>query len=467
MPNKFDSIVIGSGPGGYVCAIRLAQNGHSVAIIEKNKNFGGTCLNIGCIPSKALLHASHVYEQSKNEYSKMGINVKPSINIKELLGYKEAMIKSNTDGISFLFKKNKIVSVNGSAEILSNNSVKVTNDKNVDTYTTSNIIIATGSTHNTIPGVEIDEKNIISSTGGLSLDSVPDNLLIIGAGYIGIELGSVWSRLGSKVTFVEAFDKILPNTDDECGDYLRKLLEKRGMKFILNTRVESVKKEKNVLKINLVNALDKSKSVLTSDIVMQSVGRKPYVEGLGLDNIGLKCDKFGNIDVDSNFQTSEKNIYAIGDVIHGPMLAHKAEEEGVLVAEIISGQKPHIDYNLIPGVVYTWPEVASVGKTEDELKENNISFKIGQFPMRALGRSRASSDLDGFVKVIAHKDTDEILGIHMIGPRCADLISEAVVAMEFRASAEDIARISHAHPTFSEAIKEAALAATEDRPIHI
>ena len=457
MPNKFDSIVIGSGPGGYVCAIRLAQNGHSVAIIEKNKNFGGTCLNIGCIPSKALLHASHVYEQSKNEYSKMGINVKPSINIKELLGYKEAMIKSNTDGISFLFKKNKIVSVNGSAEILSNNSVKVTNDKNVDTYTTSNIIIATGSTHNTIPGVEIDEKNIISSTGGLSLDSVPDNLLIIGAGYIGIELGSVWSRLGSKVTFVEAFDKILPNTDDECGDYLRKLLEKRGMKFILNTRVESVKKEKNVLKINLVNALDKSKSVLTSDIVMQSVGRKPYVEGLGLDNIGLKCDKFGNIDVDKNFQTSEKNIYAIGDVIHGPMLAHKAEEEGVAVADIISGKYGHVNYDVIPSVIYCDPEIASVGKTEVDLKKEKIEYKVGKFPFTANGRAKVNNQTEGFVKILSDAKTDKVHGIHIVGSDAGNLIGEAVLALEFGASSEDIARTCHAHPTLTESLKEAAL----------
>ena len=457
MPNKFDCIVIGSGPGGYVCAIRLAQNGYSVAIIEKNKNFGGTCLNIGCIPSKALLHASHVYEQSKNEYSKMGINVKPSINIKELLSYKEAMIKSNTDGISFLFKKNKIVSVYGSAEILTSNSVKVTNGKKVDTYATSNIIIATGSTHNTIPGVEIDEKNIVSSTGGLSLDSVPDKLLIIGAGYIGIELGSVWSRLGSKVTFVEAFDKILPNTDDECGDYLRKLLEKRGMKFILNTKVDSVKKEKKALKINLVNVLDKSKSVLTSDIVMQSVGRRPYVEGLGLDNIELKRDKFGNIDVDNNFQTSEKNIYAIGDVIHGPMLAHKAEEEGVAVADIISGKYGHVNYDFIPSVIYCDPEIASVGKTELDLKSEKIAYKVGKFPFTANGRAKVNNQTEGFVKILSDAKTDKVHGIHIVGSDAGNLIGEAVLALEFGASSEDIARTCHAHPTLTESLKEAAL----------
>lgn len=457
MPNKFDCIVIGSGPGGYVCAIRLAQNGYSVAIIEKNKNFGGTCLNIGCIPSKALLHASHVYEQSKNEYSKMGINVKPSINIKELLSYKEAMIKSNTDGISFLFKKNKIVSVYGTAEILTSNSVKVTNGKKVDTYATSNIIIATGSTHNTIPGVEIDEKNIVSSTGGLSLDSVPDKLLIIGAGYIGIELGSVWSRLGSKVTFVEAFDKILPNTDDECGDYLRKLLEKRGMKFILNTKVDSVKKEKNALKINLVNVLDKSKSVLTSDIVMQSVGRRPYVEGLGLDNIELKRDKFGNIDVDNNFQTSEKNIYAIGDVIHGPMLAHKAEEEGVAVADIISGKYGHVNYDFIPSVIYCDPEIASVGKTELDLKSEKIAYKVGKFPFTANGRAKVNNQTEGFVKILSDAKTDKVHGIHIVGSDAGNLIGEAVLALEFGASSEDIARTCHAHPTLTESLKEAAL----------
>ena len=457
MSNKFDSIVIGSGPGGYVCAIRLAQNGHSVAIIEKNKNFGGTCLNIGCIPSKALLHASHVYEQSKNEYSKMGINVKPSINIKELLNYKDAMIKSNTDGISFLFKKNKIVSINGSAEIISNNSVKVTNGKSIDTYTTSNIVIATGSTHNTIPGVEIDEKNIISSTGGLSLDKVPENLLIIGAGYIGIELGSVWSRLGSKVTFVEALDKILPNTDDECGDYLRKLLEKRGMSFILNTKVESVKKEKNALKINLVNVLDNSKSGLTSDIVMQSVGRKPYVEGLGLDNIGLKIDKFHNIDVDKHFQTSEKNIYAIGDVINGPMLAHKAEEEGVAVADIICGKYGHVNYDVIPSVIYCDPEIASVGKTEIDLKKDKIEYKVGKFPFIANGRAKVNNQTEGFVKILSDAETDKVHGIHIVGSDAGNLIGEAALALEFGASSEDIARTCHAHPTLTESLKEAAL----------
>lgn len=457
MSNKFDSIVIGSGPGGYVCAIRLAQNGHSVAIIEKNKNFGGTCLNIGCIPSKALLHASHVYEQSKNEYSKMGINVKPSINIKELLNYKDAMIKSNTDGISFLFKKNKIVSINGSAEIISNNSVKVTNGKSIDTYTTSNIVIATGSTHNTIPGVEIDEKNIISSTGGLSLDKVPENLLIIGAGYIGIELGSVWSRLGSKVTFVEALDKILPNTDDECGDYLRKLLEKRGMSFILNTKVESVKKEKNALKINLVNVLDNSKSGLTSDIVMQSVGRKPYVEGLGLDNIGLKIDKFHNINVDKHFQTSEKNIYAIGDVINGPMLAHKAEEEGVAVADIICGKYGHVNYDVIPSVIYCDPEIASVGKTEIDLKKDKIEYKVGKFPFIANGRAKVNNQTEGFVKILSDAETDKVHGIHIVGSDAGNLIGEAALALEFGASSEDIARTCHAHPTLTESLKEAAL----------
>ncbi len=457
MPNKFDSIVIGSGPGGYVCAIRLAQNGHSVAIIEKNKNFGGTCLNIGCIPSKALLHASHVYEQSKNEYSKMGIKVKPSINIKELQDYKESMIKSNTDGISFLFKKNKIIPISGSAEILSSDAVKVTNGKNVDTYTASNIIIATGSTHNTIPGVEIDEKSIISSTGGLSLASVPENLLIIGAGYIGIELGSVWSRLGSKVTFVEAFDKILPNTDTECGDYLKKLLEKRGMKFILNTKVESVKKEKDGLKINLVNTIDNKKSMQRSDIVMQSVGRKPYFEGLGLDNVGLKRDKYGNIDVDKNFQTSEKNIYAIGDVINGPMLAHKAEEEGVAVADKIAGKYGHVNYEVIPSVIYCDPEIASVGKTETELENEKIAYKVGKFPFLANGRAKVNNQTEGFVKILSDAKTDKVHGVHIVGSDAGNLIGEAVLALEFGASSEDIARTCHAHPTLTESLKEAAL----------
>ena len=465
MKNNFDSIVIGSGPGGYVCAIRLAQNGHSVAIIEKNKNFGGTCLNIGCIPSKALLHASHMYEQSNNEFSKMGITSKTSININEMLNYKESMIKSNTEGIQFLFKKNKITSIKGSASIISDNEIKVINGKSEEQYNADNIIIATGSTHNTIPGVEIDEKNIISSTGGLSIGNVPDSLLIIGAGYIGIELGSVWARLGSNVTFVEAFDRILPNTDTECAVYLKKILEKKGMKFILNTKVESVEKEKDKLKVLLSNIENNEKMELSSDIVMQSVGRKPYTEGLGLEIVGIDQDELKRIKVNKDYQTNKKNIYAIGDVISGPMLAHKAEEEGVAVADIISGKYGHVNYEAIPSVIYCDPEIASVGKTEEQLKEEKIDYKVGKFPFIANGRAKVNNQTEGFVKILSDAIDDKVHGIHIIGSDAGNLIGEATIAIEFGASSEDIARTCHAHPTLTESLKEAALD-VDSRAIH-
>ena len=467
--SEFDVTVIGSGPGGYVAAIRSAQLGMKTAIVEKYPTMGGTCLNVGCIPSKSLLDSSHHYEEAIKKFPEHGINIegKISLDLSKMIDRKQAVVDQTTKGIDFLMKKNNITVYNGLGSFKDKNNLDLIIDGKVSkTINSKNFIIATGSKPSQLPFAKIDKDRIISSTEALNLKEIPKHLIVVGGGVIGLELGQVYSRLGSKVSIIEHQDRIIASMDSGLSKELHKVLKKQKIEFFLSHKVSSIDKNgKSVV----VQATDKNNNnvSLEGDYCLISIGRRAYTEGLNLKAVGLDVNEKGQIDIDESMQTKVSNIYAIGDVVRGAMLAHKAEEEGVLVAEIISGQKPHIDYNLIPGVVYTWPEVASVGKTEDELKENNISFKIGQFPMRALGRSRASSDLDGFVKVIAHKDTDEILGIHMIGPRCADLISEAVVAMEFRASAEDIARISHAHPTFSEAIKEAALAATEDRPIHI
>ena len=467
--DSYDVLVIGSGPGGYVAAIRSAQLGMKTAIVEKYSTMGGTCLNVGCIPSKSLLDSSHHYEEAIKKFPDHGINIEGKINLdlSKMIDRKQAVVDQTTKGIDFLMKKNNITVYNGLGSFKDNNNLDLIIDGKVSkTISSKNFIIATGSKPSQLPFAKIDKDRIISSTEALSLKEIPKHLIVVGGGVIGLELGQVYSRLGSKVSIIEYQDRIIASMDSGLSKELHKVLKKQKIEFFLSHKVSSIDKNgKSVV----VQATDKNdnKVNLEGDYCLISIGRRAYTEGLNLKAVGLDVNEKGQIEINESMQTKVSNIYAIGDVVRGAMLAHKAEEEGVLVAEIISGQKPHIDYNLIPGVVYTWPEVASVGKTEDELKENNISFKIGQFPMRALGRSRASSDLDGFVKVIAHKDTDEILGIHMIGPRCADLISEAVVAMEFRASAEDIARISHAHPTFSEAIKEAALAATEDRPIHI
>ena len=467
--DSYDVLVIGSGPGGYVAAIRSAQLGMKTAIVEKYSTMGGTCLNVGCIPSKSLLDSSHHYEEAIKKFPDHGINIEGKINLdlSKMIDRKQAVVDQTTKGIDFLMKKNNITVYNGLGSFKDNNNLDLIIDGKVSkTISSKNFIIATGSKPSQLPFAKIDKDRIISSTEALSLKEIPKHLIVVGGGVIGLELGQVYSRLGSKVSIIEYQDRIIASMDSGLSKELHKVLKKQNIEFFLSHKVSSIDKNgKSVV----VQATDKNdnKVNLEGDYCLISIGRRAYTEGLNLKAVGLDVNEKGQIEINENMQTTVSNIYAIGDVVRGAMLAHKAEEEGVLVAEVISGQKPHIDYNLIPGVVYTWPEVASVGKTEDELKENNINIKIGKFPMRALGRSRASSDLDGFVKVIAHKDTDEILGIHMIGPRCADLISEAVVAMEFRASAEDIARISHAHPTFSEAIKEAALAATEDRPIHI
>ena len=466
--DSFDVVVIGSGPGGYVSAIRCAQLGMKTAIIEKYSTMGGTCLNVGCIPSKALLDSSHHFEEASKNFSNHGININGEISLdfSKMISRKNDVVSQTTKGIEFLMKKNNIKVYNGFGSFVDKNKVKIKSlDKEI-VIESKNIIIATGSKPASLPFVKLDKERVITSTEALSLKEIPKHLIIIGGGVIGLELGQVYKRLGAEVSIIEYMDKIIPTMDSGLSKELTKVFKKQKLKIHTSHKVTSVERDNDNVR---VMAEDKNGKLIefNGDYCLVSIGRSAYTDGLNLQSIGLDTNDKGQIQVNDHLQTKHSNIYAIGDVVKGAMLAHKAEEEGVLVAEIISGQKPHIDYNLIPGVVYTWPEVASVGKTEDYLKENNIEYKVGQFPMRALGRSRASSDLDGFVKILADKNTDEIIGVHMIGARCADLISEAVIAMEYRASAEDIARISHAHPTYSEAIKEAALAATENRALHI
>lgn len=465
---KFDITVIGSGPGGYVAAIRAAQLGFKTAIIEKYDTLGGTCLNVGCIPSKALLDSSEHYHSAEKKFEKHGILLKDlKVDMPQMYARKEDVVKQNTAGIDYLMKKNKIEVFTGLGSFLTKNKLSV---KSADGKTTElesdKVIIATGSKPSSIPNVEIDKKRIITSTEALEFKEVPKKLVIIGGGIIGVELGSVYARLGSQVEIVEYTDTIIPTMDKALGKELLKSLKKLGIKFFLNHKVTGAKA---TAKSATVTAEDpKGESVdFKGDYCLVCVGRRAYTDGLGLEKIGLETDKQGKVEINEHFETKVEGVYAIGDVVRGAMLAHKAEDEGAAVAEIIAGQKPHIDYNLIPSVAYTWPEVAAVGKSEEQLKAEGVAYKTGSFPFKASGRARASMDLEGFVKVLADKETDEILGVHMIGPRIADLIAEAVVAMEFRASAEDISRISHAHPTYTEAFKEACLAATDDRALHL
>tara|TARA_B110000259_G_scaffold92109_1_gene106835 strand:- start:832 stop:2235 length:1404 start_codon:yes stop_codon:yes gene_type:complete len=466
--SKYDVVVIGSGPGGYVAAIRCAQLGMKTALIEKYDTLGGTCLNVGCIPSKAMLDSSHHYHEATHNFEKHGIDIKGTItpNIKQMIARKNEVVSQTTGGIDFLMDKNKIDVLHGMGSFVDKNTIKITKDKKEEMITADKVIIATGSKPNFFPGMEPDKKRIITSTEALELKEIPKKMIVIGGGVIGLELGQVYARLGSEVHVVEFMDSIIPTMDKSLGKELMRALKKEGFKFNFNHKVKNVT---NKGKTVVVTADNKKGEEVTfeGDYCLVSVGRKAYTDQLALENIGITTDKAGRIETDKQLQTNVAGIYAIGDVVKGAMLAHKASEEGVLVAEIMAGQKPHINYNLIPGVVYTWPEVAAVGQTEDQLTEAGVNFKVGQFPMKALGRARASMDIQGFVKIIADKETDEVLGVHMIGPRVADLIAEAVVAMEYRASAEDLARFSHAHPTYAEAVKEAALATTEDRALHI
>ena len=466
--STYDVIVIGSGPGGYVSAIRAAQLGMKTALIEKYSTMGGTCLNVGCIPSKSLLDSSHHYENALHNFEDHGISVegKIKLDLDKMMSRKSSVVEQTTKGLEYLMNKNDVTVFYGFGSFKDESTIEINTDGNTQTIKGNNIIIATGSKPTKLPFADFDGERIISSTEALKLSEVPKHLIVVGGGVIGLELGQVYSRLGAKVTVLEFQDRIIPNMDSSLSKELTKVFKKSGVKVNTSHKVSSIERKRDSVFIVAENKKGESET-FEGDYCLISIGRSAYTKGLNLEAIGVSTDKYGRVEVDNNLKTSVDNIFAIGDVVKGAMLAHKAEEEGVYVAEYIKGQKPHINYNLIPGVVYTWPEVASVGQTEDDLKNSNKNYKVGQFPMRALGRSRASSDLDGFVKILADAESDEILGIHMIGARCADLISEAVVAMEYRASAEDIARISHAHPTFSEAIKEAALAATENRAIHI
>ncbi len=461
---EFDLVVIGSGPGGYIAAIRAAQLNLKVAIIERYKTLGGTCLNVGCIPSKAWLDSSERYHETVHSHALHGIEVKDvKLDIKKMSGRVSKVVEGITGGVSFLMKKNKITVFNGHGSFKDKNTVTV-DGKDLKA---KNIIIATGSKPSTLPGVKIDKERIITSTEALKLEVLPKHMIVIGGGVIGLELGSVFKRLGSKVSVVEYADSCIAAMDIDMGKELQKVLKKDGVEFYLGHGVTSVERHGQEVKVKAKPKSGEGEIELVGDYCLVAVGRKPFTDNLNLESAGLKIDERGRIPVNDHLQTAVPHIYAIGDVVRGAMLAHKAEEEGVYVAELIAGQKPHINYNLIPGVVYTWPEVAGVGATEQELKQKGIEYKVGKFPFLALGRAKASNENNGLIKVLADKKTDEILGVHMIGPRTADIIGEAVVAMEFRASAEDIGRISHAHPTYSEGLKEACLAATENRALNI
>lgn len=467
--SSYDVAIIGSGPGGYVAAIRCAQLGMKTAIIEKYSTLGGTCLNVGCIPSKALLDSSHHYEDALKHFDAHGIEIpgEVKVNLEKMIARKQSVVDQTCDGVKFLMNKNKIDVFEGLGSFKDATHIDIKkNNGETETIEAKHIIIATGSKPSTLPFIKIDKERVITSTEALKLKEIPKHMLVIGGGVIGLELGQVYKRLGSEVTVVEYMDRIIPTMDAALSKELMKVMKKQKVKFNLSHKVKSVERKGDEVVVKADNK--KGQEIeFRGDYCLVSVGRRPYTDGLNAEAAGVKIDERGRVAVNEHLQTSASHIYAIGDVVRGAMLAHKAEEEGTLVAEQLAGQKPHIDYNLIPGVVYTWPEVAAVGKTEEELKEAGVEYKVGQFPMRALGRSRASMDLDGFVKILADKKTDEVLGVHMIGARCADLIAEAVTAMEFRASAEDISRMSHSHPTYAEAVKEAALAATDDRALHV
>ena len=467
MAGPYDVIVIGTGPGGYVCAIRAAQLGMKVAVVEKRPTHGGTCLNVGCIPSKALLHASELYDEAGHAFGAMGIEVHPKLDLAKMMAFKDEGVKGNVDGVAFLLKKNKIDSYTGRGHIVAPGVVNVTpEDGEPLELETKAIVIATGSEVAQLPGVEIDEKRVVSSTGALELSKVPGNLIVVGAGVIGLELGSVWRRLGSNVHVIEYLDRILPGMDAEVAKQFQKILTKQGMTFQLGSKVTALKKDKTGLKVTVEPAAGGPAKEIAADVVLVAIGRVPYTEGLGLEPLGVALDKRGRIVVDEHYATNAEGIYAIGDVIAGPMLAHKAEDEGVALAELLAGQAGHVNYGVIPNVIYTFPEVASIGKTEDELKDAGIAYNIGKFPFTANGRAKVNRTTDGFIKVLADAATDRILGVHMIGPHVGEIIAEAAVIMEFGGSAEDLARTCHAHPTLTEAVKEAALAVGK-RAIHM
>ena len=464
--DNFDLVIIGGGPGGYVCAIRAAQLGLKTACVESRGALGGTCLNVGCIPSKSLLNLSENFHKAKKDFNQQGIEIEGiKLNIEKMMLNKNKSIQVLTKGVEFLFKKNKVTYIKGKGVLFSKNDIVVYENNKKTNYKTKNIVIATGSDVASLPGIKIDEKNIISSTGALSLNKVPKKLAVIGGGYIGLEMGSVWSRLGSEVTVIEYLDFITPGMDREISNEFKKILIKQGIKFKMGSKVNSVKNNGTKVVINYTDTKNSKDETLEVDKVLVSVGRKPYTEGLNLTKVGVKKDNKGRIEVNKKLQTSVENIYAIGDVIKGPMLAHKAEEEGIAVAEILAGQAGHVNYDVIPGVIYTSPEVATVGKTEEQLKEENKSYKVGKFPFLANSRAKVNNETEGFVKILADSKSDKVLGVHIIGAHCGNMIAEMALAMEFGASAEDIARTCHAHPTHTEAIKEAALA-VDKRPIH-
>lgn len=467
MSQSFDMIVIGTGPGGYVGAIRAAQLGMKVAVVEKRATHGGTCLNVGCIPSKALLHASEMFEEAGHGFADLGIKVTPELDLPAMLVHKDETVKSNTSGIEFLFKKNKITAFCGLGKITARGKVSVTADDGTVTELDGKaIVIATGSDVATLPGIAIDEKRVVSSTGALELDKVPGKMIVVGAGVIGLELGSVWRRLGAEVTVVEFLDRILPGMDGDVAKNFQRILKKQGFGFKLGAKVTGIDASGEQLKVSLETVKNGKTDALDADVVLVAIGRRPYTDGLGLEEVGVQLDERGRVVTDGHYATNVAGIYAIGDVIAGPMLAHKAEDEGIALAEMLAGQAGHVNYDVIPGVVYTMPEVAAVGKTEEELKEAGIAYKIGKFPFTANGRAKAMRSSDGFIKVLACKETDRVLGAHMIGAGVGEMIHEVAVLMEFGGSAEDLARTCHAHPTLSEAVREAALA-TQDGPIHM